>query len=95
MISIKEVYEIAKKFKVNPLAVAVQTYHETGNYRYYRDWNLAGIKCTGSWVRSGGKCWNAKTQEYYGEGYVQVTAGFRSYSSVERFLGDYEDLLIS
>ncbi|MDI9393760.1 MAG: D-Ala-D-Ala carboxypeptidase family metallohydrolase [Synergistota bacterium] len=93
MLTIQEVYTAAQKHPVNPLAVAVQTYHETGNYQHYRDWNIGGIKCTGSWVRKGRKCWNGKTEEYYGEGYASVSAGFRSYDSLEDFFADYADLI--
>ena len=93
MLTVYEVYEKAKGYPVNPLAVAVQTYHETGNYKHYRDWNIAGIKCTRSWTKRGRKCWSAKTMEYYGDGYVQITAGFRSYTSLDDFFADYSDLI--
>lgn len=93
MLTVKDVFERANKYAVNSLGVAVQTYHETGNYRHYRDFNLAGIKCTPSWVKKGRKCWTARTQEHNGKTYVDIIAGFRSYVSLDDFLEDYSSLI--
>ncbi len=83
---------------LNALGVTVQCCHETGWFRsrpMMRHWNLAGIKCTKSWVNSGGKCFSAKTWEEEGGQRVDQTAGFRSYAGLEEFLRDYSRLIAS
>lgn len=81
---------------LNAFGAAVQTWHETGGFRsaaMRRTWNLAGIKCTRSWVAEGGLCWNSATKEWVGGAERRVEAAFRHYRSLEHFLADYSRLL--
>jgi hypothetical protein len=81
---------------LNAFGAAVQTWHETGGFRsaaMRRTWNLAGIKCTRSWVAEGGLCWNSATKEWVGGAERRVDAAFRYYRSLEHFLADYSRLL--
>ncbi len=81
---------------LNAFGAAVQTWHETGGFRsaaMRRTWNLAGIKCTRSWVAEGGLCWNSATKEWVGGAERRVDAAFRHYRSLEHFLADYSRLL--
>jgi flagellum-specific peptidoglycan hydrolase FlgJ len=81
---------------LNAFGAAVQTWHETGGFRsaaMRRTWNLAGIKCTRSWVAEGGLCWSSATKEWSGGAERRVEAAFRHYGSLEHFLADYSRLL--
>ena len=83
---------------LNSLGTAVQCCHETGWFRsrpMMAHWNLAGIKCTKTWVNRGGKCFSAKTWEEEGGRRVDQMAGFRSYAGLEEFLRDYSRLIAS
>lgn len=61
-----------------------------GKYTPPNSNNLFGIKCNGNWE---GECSFAGTSEYYG-GYVNITAGFRVYPSVEESINDHSKFLM-
>ena len=95
---------IRLRLGVNPLVLAAQTYHETGNYQHCcgkGNSNLAGIKSTRSWM-SGEIPWSTKreirlpTQEYdrtTGK-YVTIKAAFRWYGEdYELCLRDIERII--
>ena len=80
---------VENKLAINPLIVAAQTCHETGNYKHCcgaGNTNLAGVKSTRAWM-SGEIPWSTKreillpTQEYdkaTGQ-YITIKAAFRWY----------------
>ena len=93
--------ELFNHVKVNPYAVAVQLWHETGGFKsnlMCRNFNLGGIKCTGSWIKgtcphSNQRCFSAKTNEFYDGTKETIVAGFRSYDTLMHFLYDYSRLI--
>ena len=93
--------ELFNHVKVNPYAVAVQLWHETGGFKskiMCENFNLGGIKCTGSWIKgtcphSNQRCFSAKTNEFYDGTKETIVAGFRSYDSLMHFLYDYSRLI--
>jgi flagellum-specific peptidoglycan hydrolase FlgJ len=97
---IKELYNKIKLFsekssiKINALAAISQFCQETGYLLKYSNNNLAGIKCTKSWISKGGKCFTAKTFEDGGNGkMVDTVSGFKYYNSIDEFLSDYSELI--
>lgn len=86
----------AVRTPVNVLGAVAQFAHETGNFSsraMMENWNLAGIKCTKSWVKGGGACFSAKTWEERGGEVAHEVAGFRSYKNFEHFMYDYSRLI--
>lgn len=92
------------KLAINPLILAAQTYHETGNYKHCcgkGNTNLAGIKSTKAWM-DGTIPWSTKreillpTQEYdkaTGQ-YITIQAKFRWYGEdYELCLRDIERII--
>lgn len=83
---------------LNALGAAVHFWHETGGFAsdlMLENWNLAGIVCTGTWTKRGGKCFSGKTWEHEEGHDVNRVRGFRSYPSLAAFLEDYSRLVKS
>ena len=78
---------------LNVLAAMAQTALETGNFKHFRGFNLAGIKSTAGWEKVGGKVWSAGTSEFQGGAMVKTTARFRAYDDLAHFLSDYAGLI--
>jgi len=81
--------------QINVYGFCCQISLETAYLEKYRHFNLAGIKCTKSWVNRGGECFNAKTPEDFGKGFVNTTGCFRKYNDSDHFLNDYSRLIHS
>ena len=79
--------------RVNELAAVSQLALETGHFKSFRGFNLAGIKSTPGWEKVGGKVWSAGTSEYQGGKMVQTTGRFRAYDDLAHFLDDYSSLI--
>jgi flagellum-specific peptidoglycan hydrolase FlgJ len=79
--------------RVNELAAISQLALETGHFKSFRGFNLAGIKSTPGWEKVGGKVWSAGTSEYQGGKMVQTTGRFRAYDDLAHFLDDYSSLI--
>lgn len=92
----EEYYNIAKKYSINTLGASVQAYHETNNFKSQLNklyFNYAGIKCTKSWIDSGGKCINLKTKEFYNNQMNTLNLAFRVYNDTDHFLSNYTSLI--
>lgn len=73
-----------------------QLWHETGGFSsgaMMRHWNLAGIKCTSSWIARGGDCFDGETSEFVLGTELRGVRAFRSYPALSAFLSDYSRLI--
>ena len=85
--------EITSNKPINIFGFCAQISLETGYLEKYNHFNLAGIKCTKSWVDNGGECFKSKTPEDFGKGFVDTVGSFRKYNDTDHFIKDYSRLI--